>query len=151
MIKLKKLNYDGDLSLNNYYVDNLSFLKTDNFEPKYNYFKPDENTLEIRLEIPGNASCDIIHNVIGDETIITIKGNKRKDNYPKEPNFNIFNSREFSDYEVNIHLKVEEFKITESMPKEGYPKFINGICIIQYELAKKGEKQSASANIEDEF
>ena len=28
-------------------------------EPKYNYFKPDENTLEIRLEVPGNVNCDV--------------------------------------------------------------------------------------------
>ena len=44
------------------------------FTPKYNYFKPDEKTLEIRLEVPGNVKLKPTHTVVGDETIITIKG-----------------------------------------------------------------------------
>ena len=117
----------------------IRIFKTGNFEPKYNYFKPDENTLEIRIEIPGNIKCDVSHNVKGDETIITIKGTKIKDKEPKEHNDNLFNIREFSDFELNIPLKTENFQINQTRPKEGYPKIINGICIIQYELAKKGE------------
>ena len=49
----------------------LASFKTGDFEPKYNYFKPDENTLEIRVEAPGNSDCDDInHTVEGEETII---------------------------------------------------------------------------------
>ena len=140
--KVMKLNFDKnkELSLKKCYTDELGFslFKTGKFEPKYNYFKSDNNTLEIRLEIPGNCSCKINHKVEKDETIITIKGNKKKDSQPKEPNYNLINTREFTDFELNIPLKVEDFKIKEEKPKEGYPKFINGICLIQYELVTEG-------------
>ena len=86
-----------------------SFFKTGDFEPKYNYFKPDENTLEIRLEVPGKNECITSHKIIGDETVVTVKGKKIKDNQPKAPIYNLFNIREFSDFELNIPLKVEDF------------------------------------------
>ena len=59
------------------------------------------------------------------------------------------NIREFGDYELNIRLKAEDFKINSKKPKEGYPKFSNGICFIQYELASKSEK--ATAEVEGDF
>ena len=140
--KLIKLEYEEELKLKKCYIDELGFslFKTGNFEPKYNYFKPDENTLEIRLEVPGNVNCDVNHKIIGDKTIITIKGTKKKDNQPKEPNYNLFNIREFSEFELNIPLKVEDFKIKEKKPNEGYPKFVNGVYLIRYELSQKSEK-----------
>ena len=144
--KIIKLEYEKNLNLKKCYTDELSFsfFKAGYFEPKYNYFKPDENTLEIRLEIPGNVKLDVNHKIVGDETVISIKGNKIKDSQPKEPNYNLFNKREFSEFELNIPLKVEDFKINKTKPNEGYPKFVNGVCIIQYELASKGEGGTAS-------
>ena len=68
---------------------------------------------------------------------------------PKELDENIFNIREFSDFEINIPLKVEEFQINNPKPKEGYPKIINGIFCIQYELAQKGG-QKFIASIQNE-
>ena len=56
------------------------------------------------------------------------------------------NLREFNDFEVNIDLPVEEFQISSPDPKEGYPKKINGIYIIQYELASKGKEISLNAD-----
>ena len=126
-----------------------SLFKTGNFEPKYNYFKPDENTLEIRLEVPGNVKLDVNHEVIGGETIIKVTGTKKKDNQPKEPNYNLDNIREFSEFELNIPLKVEDFKIKEKKPNEGYPKFVNGVCLIRYELSQKGEKAETDINSDD--
>ena len=135
-----------NLTLKKCYTDELgfSFFKTGDFEPKYNYFKPDENTLEIRLEVPGKNECITSHKIIGDETVVTVKGKKIKDNQPKAPIYNLFNIREFSDFELNIPLKAEDFKISQSEPKKGYPKFNNGICIIQYELAPKVKEVKAS-------
>ena len=147
--KLIKLEYEEELKLKKCYIDELGFslFKTGNFEPKYNYFKLDkENTLEIRLEVPGNVNCDVNHKIIGDKTIITIKGTKKRDNQPKKPNYNLFNIREFSEFELNIPLKTEEFQINQTRPKNGYPKFKNGICIIQYELAEKGETIKAQTD-----
>ena len=146
--KIMKLNFNKELSLKKCYTDELgfSFFKTGDFEPKYNYFKPDENTLEIRLEAPGNTIIDVSHKVEGDETIITVTGKKIKDNSPKELKDNIFNMREFGNFELNIPLKVVDFKINQPKPKEGFPKFVNGVCCIQYELASKGEKATAKPN-----
>ena len=150
--KLIKLNFEDDLLLKTIFMDEfgLPFIKADNFVPKYNYFKPDPNTLEIRLEIPGNVKIDLNHKVVGDETIITVKGIKNKDKQPEKLNLNIFNIREFSEFELNIPLKVEEFQINQRGPKKGYPKFKNGICLIQYELAQEGAEERAEI-ISEEF
>ena len=148
IIKDKKiqLNRKEHLTLKKCYTDELgfSFFKTGDFEPKYNYFTPDENILEIRLEVPGKTNITTSHRIVGDETIVTIKGTKHKDKQPSPPKYNLFNIREFSDFELNIPLKAEKYKITGEKPKEGYPKFNNGICLIQYDLAKKGKEIEAS-------
>ena len=140
------MNLEKELNLKKCYIDELGFslFKTGNFEPKYNYFKPDENTLEIRLEVPGITTCKVDHNIIGDETIIKVKGEKKKDSKPKELEDNLFNIREFSEFELNIPLKAEDFKISQEKPKKLI--FANGICIIQYELAQKGKETEVSAD-----
>ena len=145
--KIIKLNLKEELSLKKCYMDELgfSFFKTGDFEPKYNYFKPNENTLEIRLEIPGNTECVARHTVEGEETKIIVTGNKKIDSSPKNFDDNLFNIREFSKFEVTIPLKVEKFKITSQKAKEGYPKIINGVFVIQYELAQEGEEAQAVA------
>ena len=147
--KIIKLEYNNkELELKRCYMDEIGFslFKSREVELKYNYFKPDENTLEIRTEIPGKANVEVSHKIVGDDTIITLTGNKYKDKEPKEPNFNLLNTRDYGDYELNIRLKAEDFKINSAAPKEGYPKFKNGICFIQYELAKKASKAIAEAD-----
>lgn len=56
----------------------------------------------------------------------------------------LFNKREFSEFELNIPLKVEDYKINKTKPNEGYPKFVQGVCLIRYELSQKGEKVEQS-------
>ena len=145
--KIIKLNLKEELSLKKCYMDELgfSFFKTGDFEPKYNYFKPDDNTLEIRVEIPGNTQCQATHKIEGEETKIIVKGIKKNDSTPAKFEDNIFNIREFSKFEVVIPLKVDKFKINSPNPKEGYPKIINGVFVIQYELAQKGQEAQAEA------
>ena len=145
--KIIKLNLEEELSLKKCYMDELgfSFFKTGDFEPKYNYFKPNNNTLEIRMEIPGNTECNSNHIVEGEETKIIVTGNKKKDLTPKNFEDNLFNIREFSKFEVIIPLKVEKFKITSPTPKEGYPKFTNGVFQVQYELAQEGQEAKVEA------
>ena len=137
--KIMKLESKEEIVLKQCYIDELGFslFKTGNFEPKYNYFKADGNTLEIRIEIPGNAKCKVTHKVIKDKIVIIVKGEKRKDKIPQKPEDNIVNLREFSKFELNIYLPIEELQIIANKPKEGYPKFDKGICFIQYELAKE--------------
>ena len=149
--KLIKLNFDKELSLKRCYIDELGFslFKTGNVELKYNFFKPNEKTLEIRIELPGSVKCEVTHKVIADGTIISVKGKKIKDKVPQKLTDNLFNIREFGDFELAIPLKTEDFKINQSKPNEGYPKFLNGVCCIQYELADKGE--TTSANVESDL
>ena len=134
-----KLITDSPLSLKKCFTDELGFslFKTGNFEPKYNYFKSDEQTLEIRLEVPGNTNCKVNHKVIGDKTIITVFGEKNRDKTPKDEKDNIKDIREFGNFELELPLPVEEYKIVSTEPKEKL-KFLNGICIIKYELASEG-------------
>ena len=138
--KIIKLEYDKELILKKCFIDELgfSFFKTGNFEPKYNYFLADETTLEVRLEAPGLSTCKVSHSIVGDETIITIKGEKNKDKKPKNFDENLLNIREFSEYEINIPIKAEKFKINQEEPKK--KTFINGIFCIQYELAPKSKE-----------
>ena len=145
-----KLGENEEISLKKCYTDELGFslFKTDKFEPKYNYFKPDERTLEIRLEIPGNCKCSAIHKVIGEETIITIKGKKNRDKTPKLED-DLYDIREYTEFELNIPLKVEEFKIQSEKPKDEYPKFINGVCLIQYELTPKAVEAEGGAEAKE--
>ena len=136
-----RLEYEKDLSLKKCYTDELgfSFFKTGDFEPKYNYFKPDEHTLEVRVEVPGNIKCSVTHKITENKTIIIVKGVKQIDKSPAKPEDMIFNMREFGEFELNIPLKVEEFEISQTTPKKGYPKFVNGVLCVQYELAKEAE------------
>ena len=136
-----KLEYEKDLNLKKCYTDELSFsfFKAGYFEPKYNYFKPDEHTLEVRVEVPGNIKCSVTHKITENKTIIIVKGVKQIDKSPSKPEDMIFNMREFSEFELNIPLKVEKFEISQTTPKKGYPKFVNGVFCVQYELAKEAE------------
>ena len=109
---------------------------------KYNYFKPDDETIELRVEIPGNVECKTTYAVHGDETIITIKGEKKKDSKPEKFEENLFNIREFSEFELNIPLKVQDYQIIKEKDKG---KFINGIYIIQFQLPTKEETEPISA------
>ena len=135
-----KLIINEPLSLKKCFTDELGFslFKTGNFEPKYNYFQPDEKTLEIRLEAPGNTECVVNHAIEGDKTIITIKGNKKRDKVPEDENDNMKDIREFGKFELKIPLPAEQFKISATKTKENLV-FKNGICIIKYELASKGD------------
>ena len=116
-----KLNCEEDIKLRKCLTNELGFslFKGGNFEPKYNYFKPDENTLEIRIELPGKVKPNISHKVLGDETIVMIKGTKEKDKIPENEKDNLLNIREFGEFELNIPLKVQDFKIINNKPKEG--------------------------------
>ena len=142
---------EKEIQLKKCYIDELgfSFFKTGDFEPKYNYFKLDEKTLEIRLELPGNCTANVEYSIEKEVTRIKVYGTKKHDKDPKNFEDNIFNMREFSNYEVNISLPTDTFRIASTKPKEGYPKIAKGVCIIQYELSEEGEKASVTNNEED--
>ena len=159
-----KIKCNKELTLKRCYLDELGFslFKTGNFEPKYNCFK-EGNILEVRVEIPGNViDCDSSFDVKGDETIITITGKKEKDSKPEELKNNIYNTRKFSKFELNIPLKVQEYNIIKKIENvkinkekekakeekeedEEEDNFINGVFITQFELAQKKKYKKSKA------
>ena len=143
-----KLNLKDRILFKKCQVDELgvSLFKTGNFEPKYNYFKPDQNTLEIRLEVPGNTKCDVKYRLEGQYTIINIKGEKKKDKLPESIEENIVNKRDFSKFDLDINLNAKDFQIQKL--KEKYPMFKNGVCIIQYELSSQIDQKTAEPDDE---
>ena len=148
MIKDKKilLNLEEEISFKKCVIDELgfSFFKTGNFEPKYNYFLPEPKTLEIRLEIPGNADCKSSFKIENENTIIKIEGEKTKDKQPEKVKDNIYNIREFSKFEVLIPLPVEKYQILGN--KEKGPTYKDGLWKFKFELADKGEECSGQVN-----
>ena len=140
-----RLDLKEEISFKKCIIDELgfSFFKTGNFEPKYNYFKSDPNTLELRLEIPGNATCKAFCKVEKENTIIKIEGKKNKDAVPKEENDNIYNLREFSNFEVLIPLITEKYKIVGNKAK-GKPEHKDGLWKFKFELEKEEEEKGGS-------
>ena len=149
--KLIKLESKEDLILKDcFFEEGNSFFKTSGFQPKYNCYKSDDNTLEIRLEIPGNITYNIEKYVEKDKTKIKVTGNKKQDKFPPKEENIIYNNREFTNYEVIIPLPTEKYLIASENPKEGYPQQKGGLLSIQYELSSKGKIISNETKEEDE-
>ena len=134
--KCIKLNSKDNIILKKCLIDELGFsnLKGDGFEPKYSYYKKDKNTLIIFLECPGICSLtpDVYYE--GVYNIIKLSGIKYKDKEPLKFEDNIFNTREFGKFSLEIPLKTEEFLISDIEPIE---KNDNGIFIITVKIKKK--------------
>ena len=135
-IEKKENNFENSLS---FIDESFSISKTKKIEPKYNYFKPAENILEIRLEIPGDVRLDISHKIDKDITMITVKGIKRQDKEPKKFDDILYNTREFGEFEVNIPLKTEAFRISQTNQNNVKAKMMSGLCVLQYTLDLPGE------------
>ena len=115
------------------------------FEPQYNYFiNQKENILEIRVELPGNTK-PIIHPIKykGENTVIGIEGEKRKDKEPKYIEDNIFNSRDFGNFFLEIQFKTEDYKIKSKIKNA---KLVQGILLLQYEIEEEEEKIELEGN-----
>ncbi len=148
-----KLTKEKNITLKRCLIDELGFsnLNSNGFEPNYNFYKEIKDNIEkiiIRLEVPGNYSIE--SNVVYNEelTIIKLKGNKRKDKFPEKLEDNIFNSREFGPFNIDIPLKTEEYLIKNSSPTVSDKK---GILMIEYLLENKvTDTKSYKINEEDE-
>ena len=133
--KCIKLNSKDNIILKKCLIDELGFsnLKGDGFEPKYSYYKKDKNTLIIFLECPG--ICDLRPEVYyeGVYNIIKLSGIKYKDKEPLKFEDNIFNTREFGKFSLEIPLKTEEFLISDIEPIDKS----DGIFIITVKIKEK--------------
>jgi len=146
-IRLKDQNEKGnenenkkkEITLKKCLIDELGFsnLKGNGFEPTYNFYKhKTENKIIIRVEAPGNSQIKYKIEYRGENTIIQLSGLKNKDKEPEKLEDNLFNTREFGEFTVDIPLKTEDNKILNEEPKI---KYISGLFIIEFKLEKKLE------------
>ena len=146
--KITKINFDDsnseyiklkdtkEIILKKCLTDELGFsnLKANGFEPTYNLFKK-ESKIIVRLELPGNINklvTDI--KIEGPYNIIKITGEKKKDKEPTNEKDNIFNTREYGSFTLEIPLKMEDYLLINKKPNIESKK---GLFFIEYELAEK--------------
>ena len=133
-----KLNSPKDITLKKCLIDELGFsnLKSNGFEPAYNYYKKD-NKIIVKVEMPGNCEVRSKLNFAGEYTIIKISGEKKKDKEPEKLNSNIINKREIGPFSLNIYLKTEDYLLKNKDPNSVCKK---GVYIIEYEMENKNQE-----------
>ena len=156
--KLIKLKKEKELSLKECIIDEMGFqtFKMNGFEPQYNYFineikkeKEKDKILEIRVELPGNVLPKILPvKYMGENTIIGIEGEKKKDKDPKNIDDNIFNSRDFGKFFVEIQFKTEDYKIKTELKNSEVKK---GILFLQYDIDPEKKEEKIELKEEDEI
>ena len=142
--KYIKLKDEKEITLKKCLIEELGFsnLKENGFEPTYNFYKPkNENKIIIRVEVPGNAEIKCRIKYTGSNTIIQIIGKKKIDKEPERLGDNIYNSREFGDFIIDIPLKTEEYKILNEEPNK---RFVNGLFIIECRLEEEKSESKES-------
>jgi len=134
-----KLNNPKSIILKKCLIDELGFsnLRSNGFEPAYNYYKKD-NKIIVKVEAPGN--CSLVSDVVfsGEYNVIKITGEKKKDKEPKELSQNIINKRELGQFSLNIYLKTDEYLLKDEEPSNDFKR---GVFILEYNLAEKKNKK----------
>ena len=148
--RIIKLKTPQEIVLKRCLIDELGFsnLKGNGFEPNYNYFKKDDNKIEVRVEAPGNSKINSIIEYSGEYTFIRLSGEKKFDKEPKTNSDNIYNTREFGNFNLDIPLKTEDYNIKNVKP---IIKDKKGVIMIEYECEQKAEKYDYSGNEEDDI
>ena len=112
----------------------ISNLVSNGFEPTYNLYKND-NKIILKIESGGNSTI-IDANLLlgqGENTCLIVTGEKKRDKEPKNLDDNIFNSRKFGKFYLNIPIK-GDYIIKNETPKIFEKK---GILFIEYNLDDK--------------
>ena len=145
--ELIKLKDEKEIILKKCLTDELGFsnLKANGFEPTYNLFKQD-NKIIVRVEAPGNCKIDSDIQYAGEYNIIKLKGEKRKDKDPQNEKDNIFNTREYGNFSLEIPLKTEDYLLSNEDPIITNKK---GLLFIEYKLLQK-VKAKGYTTAEDE-
>ena len=147
--ELIKLNDEKEIILKKCLTDELGFsnLKANGFEPTYNLFKKD-NKVIVRVEAAGNCKIDSVIEFAGEYNIIKLWGEKKKDKEPKNEKDNIFNTREYGSFSLEIPLKTEDYLLSNDQPSIESKK---GILFIEYKLAQKAQKGGYETKEDEEI
>ena len=135
--KIIRLKSEKDFSLKKCLIDELGFsnLKGNGFDPSYNYYK-EKDQIIIKIESPGVSTVESsIHNSDAYPfPIIKIKGCKNKDKKPEKIEDNIYNSREYGQFSLDIPFKGDDYSLKNEEPEIQEK---HGILLIKYKLEKK--------------
>ncbi len=134
--KIIKLSKEQNLMLKKCLIDELGFsnLKANGFEPTYNYYRKDNDKLIVRIEGPGNCNFNTHLDFSGEYTIIRINGEKKKDKEPDKIEDNIYCTREFGVFSIDIPLKTEDYFLKNEEPKIIDKK---GLLMLEFKLEQK--------------
>jgi HSP20 family molecular chaperone IbpA len=147
--ELIKLKDEKEIILKKCLTDELGFsnLKANGFEPTYNLFRKD-NKIIVRVEAAGNCKLESEIEFAGEYNIIKLRGEKKKDKEPKNEKDNLFNTREYGSFSLEIPLKTEDYLLSNDGPQIDIKK---GIVFLEYNLAKKAEKKGFETTEDDEI
>ena len=129
--ELIKLKDEKEIILKISFPDELG--SSNRFEPAYNLFKKEDKFI-VRVEVPGNCIIESKIEFAGEYNIIILSGKKKKDKEPYHEFYNIFNTRKYGDFSLEIPLKTEDYLLCNEPPKIENRK---GVFIIIYNLSKK--------------
>ena len=147
--ELIKLKDEKEIILKKCLTDELGFsnLKANGFEPTYNLFKQ-ENKIIVRVEAPGNCKLESKIEYAGEYNIIKLKGEKKKDKEPQNEKDNIFNTREYGNFSLEIPLKTEDYLLSNEEPSINNKK---GILFIEYTLLQKVKVKGYTTTEDEEI
>ena len=139
-----KLNSDKEIILKKCLIDELGFsnFKANSFEPTYNIYKKD-NKIIVRVEVPGKTVIKAGLEISGEYNIIKIMGEKLLDKEPGKLDDNIHNTREYGNFYLDLHLKTEEYLLSQEGPEIKDKK---GVYIFEFKLAKKAGMKEYNKN-----
>ena len=139
-----KLNSDKEIILKKCLIDELGFsnFKANGFEPTYNIYKKEDKII-VRVEVPGKTTIKAGLEISGEYNIIKIMGEKKLDKEPGKLDDNIHNTREYGNFYLDLHLKTEEYLLSQQEPEI---KDINGVYIFEFKLAKKAGMKEYNNN-----
>jgi len=146
---LIKLKDEKEIILKKCLTDELGFsnLKANGFEPTYNLFKK-EHKIIVRVETPGNCDIGSYIDFAGEYNIIKLTGEKKKDKEPQNEKDNIFNTREYGNFSLEIPLKTEDYLLSNEEPTIENR---NGLLLIQYKLSQKVKKTGYTTTEDEEI
>ena len=139
-----KLNSDKEIILKKCLIDELGFsnFKANSFEPTYNIYKKEDKII-VRVEVPGKTAIKAGLEISGEYNIIKIMGEKQLDKEPGKLDDNIHNTREYGNFYLDLHLKTEEYLLSQDEPEIKDKK---GVYIFEFKLAKKAGMKEYNNN-----
>ena len=146
-----KLNNHNNISLKKCFIDELGFsnLKSNEFEPKYNCYKKGDKFI-IKIECPGNLGF-LNYSFKENEVykIIKIDGEKKKDKEPANIRDNLYTSREYGKFSIEIPIKYDDnYILKNANPKISEKK---GIIFLEYQLEEIMKEERYIPKEEDDI